>query len=127
IQLRAAGVLVTTLRLWPRMPTTAAAMNEVARNTAREHDRHPARAPKTVSKPPTIERATPTPTQNQGPWASGGGSAGGSATGSGTLRIFALATMAVLPFARPRALRAPMRSSIVPTGELGLSPAERPG
>jgi len=115
------------MQLWPRVPTTAAAINEAARNVARERDRHPVRVPKVQPKEPTIERAAPTRSHDRVPWASGGGSAGGSTTGSGTLRVFALAAMTALPFALPRAFRAPMCSSLVPTGELGLSLPERPG
>jgi len=113
------------------MPTSAAQISaaqisEAARNVAREHDRHPVRAAKSTPPAPTIERAAPAPTHDRGLWASGN-PAGGSPAGSGTLRIFALATMTTLPFALPRTFRAPMRSSLVPTGELGLSLPERPG
>jgi hypothetical protein len=114
------------LQLWPRIPTTATEMNQAARDVARARDRRPARASTSESKPPTIEQAAPARKQDRGPWASGG-SAGGSSTASGTHRIFALALVALLPLTRPRAFRVAPGSSLVPTGELGLSLPERPG
>jgi len=110
------------------MPSSAAKISEAARNVAREHDRHPVRAARSTptAPAPKIERAAPTPTHDRGFWASGD-PAGGALAGSGTLRILALATLTTLPFALPRTFRVPMRSSLVPTGELGLSLPERPG
>jgi len=108
------------------MPSSAAKISEAARNVAREHDRHPVRAARSTPTAPKIERAAPTPTHDRGFWASGD-PAGGALAGSGTLRILALATLTTLPFALPRTFRVPMRSSLVPTGELGLSLPERPG
>ena len=122
---RAGPLLAMRLNKWPTVLTSAAEINEAAREVARAHDRRPARAVKKASKPPTLERA-PLREQQHGPWASRGG-AGSSAPGSVTLRIFALAAMAAVPFALPRGFRVAPRSSLVPTGELGVSLPERPG
>ena len=113
------------LEVWPSIPTTAAEINEAARNVARAHDRRPARAAKKTSTAPTVERA-PVSQQQRGPWVSRG-VGGGSAPGSVVLRIFALAALVALPFALPRGFRVALRRSLVPTGELGLSLPERPG
>ena len=122
---RAGPLLAMRLEVWPTIPTSAAEINQAARDVARAHDRHPARAVKKTSKPPTLERA-PVSRQQHGPWVTRG-VGGGSAAGSVVLRIFALAALVALPFALPRGFRVALRRSLVPTGELGLSLPERPG
>ena len=122
---RAGPLLAMRLEVWPSIPTTAAEINEAARNVARARDNRPARAAKKMSTPPTVERA-PVSQQQRGPWVSRG-AGGGSAPGSVVLRLFALVALAALPFALPRGFRVALRRSLVPTGELGLSLPERPG
>ena len=122
---RAGPLLAMRLRDWPTIPTNAAEINRAARDVARAHDRRPARATKKVSKPPTVERA-PLRQQQRGLLGTRG-TGSGSTAGSATLRLFALAALVAVPFARPRGLRVTRRSSLVPTGELGLSLPERPG
>ena len=123
---RAGPLLAMRLEVWPTIPTSAAEINQAARDVARAHDRQPARAVKKTSKPPTLEQASVSQQQQQGPWVSRG-VGGGSAAGSVVLRLFALAALAALPFALPRGFRVALRRSLVPTGELGLSLPERPG
>ena len=122
---RAGPLLAMRLKVWPSVPTSATEFNEVAREIARARDRRPAREVKR-SAPPTLERATPVRRDQRGPWASAG-SAGGSAAASATPRLFALAATVAVPFPLPRVSRVAPRSSLVPTGELGVSLPERPG
>ena len=124
-RLRIAAVAAARLNPWPSIRGSAVELGEAARNVARERDRHPVRA-KSKHEAPTIERAMPIDRTSDGPWASRG-SAGGSSAGSVKLRVFALATMILLPFTLPRALRARIHASLVPTGELRFSLPERPG